>query len=250
MGYNNVGWFVDEVIKLETKMAIYFEITTKDISMTEGDDEHYRSKKIRRVCDKGYLFDQVRDHCHLTCKYRKPAHINCNINVTQNQNTQKPFVFHKFSNYDCHLFIKKVVDRKNDKAKFDIIPRTNEENISVTYILIRPIDSNRFLSSSLGSLVKAFVDNSHKTLKNLKEEIVDNDEILDIVNEITEDDKTIKNFKKDYPDKVRNLEEALVKYMGENDLKILKTEFPDKWNCLTKKLAYSYEYFNSIDDHQ
>ena len=38
--------------------------------------------------------------------------------------------------------------------------------------------------------------------------------------------------------------------MGENDLKLLKTGFPDKWKYLTKKLAYPYEYFNSIDDYQ
>ena len=39
--------------------------------------------------------------------------------------------------------------------------------------------------------------------------------------------------------------------MGENDLKILKTEFPDnKWKYLTKKVAYPYEYFNSIDDYR
>ena len=38
--------------------------------------------------------------------------------------------------------------------------------------------------------------------------------------------------------------------MGENDLKILKIGFPDKWKYLTKKLAYPYEYFNSIDDYQ
>ena len=38
--------------------------------------------------------------------------------------------------------------------------------------------------------------------------------------------------------------------MGETDLKILKKEFPDKWKYLTKKLAYPYEYFNSIDDYQ
>ena len=38
--------------------------------------------------------------------------------------------------------------------------------------------------------------------------------------------------------------------MGENDLKILKTGFPDKWKFLTKKLAYSYEDFSSIDDYQ
>ena len=38
--------------------------------------------------------------------------------------------------------------------------------------------------------------------------------------------------------------------MGENDFKILKTDYPDKWNYLIKKLAYPYEYFNSIEDYQ
>ena len=83
----------------------------------------------------------------------------------------------------------------------------------------------------------------------LKNETVDNDEILDIDNEVVED-KTIEDLKKDYPDKINELEEALLDYMGENDLKVLKTEFPDNWKFLTKKLAYPYEYFNSIDDYQ
>ena len=93
------------------------------------------------------------------------------------------------------MFFKKLVDLKNDKVKFDIIPKTNEEYISVTYGCIRFIDSYRFLSSSQDSLVKTLVD-SNKTLKNLKEEIVDNDEIVNIVNEIEEDDKTVKDLKK------------------------------------------------------
>ena len=194
--------------------------------------------------------DKVRDHCHLTGKYRGPAHSNCNINVTQKQSNFKPFIFHNFSNYDSHMFFKKLVDKKKDKVDFEIIPKTNEEYISVTYGCIRFIDSYRFLSSGLDSLVKTLVDNSDKTLKNLKKEIVDNDEILNIIDEIIEEDKTIKDLKKDYPDEIKKLEEALLVHMGEHDLKILKTGFPDKWKYLTKKLAYPYEFFNSIDDYQ
>ena len=107
----------------------------------------------------------------------------------------------------------------------------------MTYGCIRFIDSYRFLSSGLDSLVKTIVDNSHKTLKNLKKEIVDNDEILNIVNKIVEDDRTINDLKKDYPDEIKNLEEALLNYMGENDLKILKRGFPNKWKYLTKKIS-------------
>ena len=137
------------------------------------------------------------------------------------------------------MFFKKLADKKNDKKDFELIPKTNEEYISVTDICIRFIDSYRFLSSSLDSLVKTLVDNTNKTLKKLKEEIVDNDEILNIKNEIIEDDETIKDLKKDYPEEIKNLEEALLNYMGENDLKILKTGFPDKWKHLTKKNSLS-----------
>ena len=250
LGYDNVDWFVDEVIKLENKMAFYFKNTNKDIIMTQENENDYKNNNVCRFCEKDFESDKVRDHCHLTGNYRGPAHNVCNINVKQKDSNFIPFIFHNFSNYDCHMFFKKLVGKKNDKVKFDIIPKTNEEYISVTYGCIRFIDSYRFLSSGLDSLVKTLVDNSNKTLKNLKEEIVDNDEILNIINEIIEGDETIKDLKIDYPEEIKNLEEALLDYMGENDLKILKTGFPDKWKNLTKKLAYPYEYFNSIDDYQ
>ena len=73
------------------------------------------------------LIDKVRDHCHLTGQYRGPPHNKCNVNVTQKQNNFIPFVFHNFSNYDCHLFLKKFVDKKYEKVKFDNIPKTNEK---------------------------------------------------------------------------------------------------------------------------
>ena len=148
------------------------------------------------------------------------------------------------------MFFKKLVDKKNDKVYFDIIPKTNEEYISVTYGCIRFIDSYRFLLSGLDSLVRTLVDNSNKTLGDLKKEIVDNDYILKIVTDVGEYNRTIKDLKKDYSDKINELEEALIDYMGKNDLKILKTGFPDEWKYLTKNLAYPYEYFISIEDYK
>ena len=107
LGYDNVYWFVNEVIKREDKMNFYFTNTKKDIIMTE-DGEHYRKINICRFCEKELGSDKVRDHCHLTGKYRGPAHQKCKINVTQKQSNLVPFVFHKCSNYDCHLFFKKT----------------------------------------------------------------------------------------------------------------------------------------------
>ena len=117
-------------------------------------------------------------------------------------------------------FFKKLVDRKNDKVNFDIIPKTIEEYISEPYGCIRFRDSYRFLSSSLDSTVKTSVDNSHKTLNDLKEKIVDSDEILKFVFEIKilfKEDRyendCIKDLKEDYPEEIIKLEEVLLNYM-------------------------------------
>ena len=165
LGYNKVDWFVIEVIKLEEKLVFYFKNTKRDIIMTEKDEEDYRNINLCRFCEKNIESDKIRDQCLLTGNYRSPAQCKCNNIVTQKQSNLLPFVFHNFSNYDCHTFFKKLVDKKNDKVKIDIIPKTNEEYISMTYGCIRLIDNYRFLSSSLDSLVKTLADNSHKTLQ-------------------------------------------------------------------------------------
>ena len=64
--------------------------------------------------------------------------------------------------------LQKIDNKKNNKVKFDIIPKTNEDYISVTYGCIRFIGNYRFLSRSLDSLFETLVDNSNKALKNLK----------------------------------------------------------------------------------
>ena len=54
-GYNNVNWFVNEVIKLENKMAVYFKNTTKNIIMIKEDEEDFRNNNICRFCEKNIL---------------------------------------------------------------------------------------------------------------------------------------------------------------------------------------------------
>ena len=82
LGYDNVDWFANEVIKLENNKAFYFKNTKKEIIITEEDEEDYRKNEICRFCEKNVESDKVRDHCHLTANYRGPAHSKCNIKVT------------------------------------------------------------------------------------------------------------------------------------------------------------------------
>ena len=146
-------------------MAFYFKETKKDIIMKQEDEEDFENNNICRFCEKNIESDKVRDHCHLTGKYRGSAHNTCNINVKQKDSNFISFAFHNFSNYDCHMFFKKLVDLKKDKVKFKIIPKTNEEYIAVKYGYIRFIDSYRFLSENLDKLVKNLDEDDFKILK-------------------------------------------------------------------------------------
>ena len=69
-------------------------------------------------------------------KYRGPAHSICNIKVIQQQSSIIPFMLHNFINYDCHMFSRRLVELKNNKVTFKILPKTNEEHISASHGLL------------------------------------------------------------------------------------------------------------------
>ena len=81
LGYDNVDWFVDEVVNLEKKMVFYFRNTNKDIIRTQEYEEHYRNNKECQFCPKIFESDKVRDSCQLTGKYRCSAYNKCKINI-------------------------------------------------------------------------------------------------------------------------------------------------------------------------
>ena len=76
--------------------------------MREEDEEDFINNNICRFCEKNIESDKVRDHCHLTGEYRGPADSKCNINVIQDQSNFITFIFHNFSNSDCHMFFLKI----------------------------------------------------------------------------------------------------------------------------------------------
>ena len=96
-------------------MAFYFKNSHKGIIMTEEDEEGYINNNICRFSEKTIESDKVRDHCLSTGRYQGPAHRKCKINLTQKQSIFILFIFHKISNYDCHMFFRKLVDRKMKK---------------------------------------------------------------------------------------------------------------------------------------
>ena len=80
-------------------------------------------KRICYACGIELADDRVRDHCHLTGKYRGAAHSNLRMKTPK----FVPFLFHNFEGYDSHLFIKSL---GLSKGKINCIPKTDEKYIS------------------------------------------------------------------------------------------------------------------------
>ena len=76
--------------------------------MTEKEEHLFQESNNCWICKK--LIDndgeKVRDHCHVTGKFRETAHWNCNIKF---QLTKKILViFHNLKGYDGHLIFSKL----------------------------------------------------------------------------------------------------------------------------------------------
>ena len=55
----------------------------KELVMTKGGNEDFNDSTKCWICDNDYVDNDVkaRDHCHVTGKYRGPAHRDCIISI-------------------------------------------------------------------------------------------------------------------------------------------------------------------------
>ena len=121
--------------------------------------------------DKG----KVRDHCHYAGEYRGAPHYGCNLRYKIPKYI--PVVFHNLARYDAHLFIRELAKYTTD---IGVIAKSIEDYISFSIkvkvdkyvdkngeekdkeIELRFIDSFKFMSSSLDSLVNNLARGGHK----------------------------------------------------------------------------------------
>ena len=145
------------------------------------------------------LYHKVRDHCHYTRKFRGAAHSICNLRYKVPKII--PIVFHNGSTYDYHFIIKQLAE--DFKGQFECLGENTEKYITfsvpikkeldngktITYKL-KFIDSFRFMSTSLSSLVHNLSEKLHSDkCKDCKSE-------LDYMS--VKDNQLILEFKKNY----------------------------------------------------
>ena len=84
-GESCVTWFVNEMLTLEKIANIYFE-TNISLEITPEEEESFQLSKVCWLCERELHGDtegalqKVRDHDHLTGKYRGAAHNKCILN--------------------------------------------------------------------------------------------------------------------------------------------------------------------------
>ena len=136
----------------------------------------FKNAKTCHIC--GYDFNEkdkkVRDHDHLTGKYRGAAHNECNLNY--NNPTFLPVYIHNLANYDVHLFIKEL---GYDKENIDVIPNNEEKYISFSKnvkdgIKLRFLDTFKFMASSIDALSSNLKkEQFRETTKHFPNELLD-----------------------------------------------------------------------------
>ena len=164
---------------LEEDVKAIANIEPKEMIFTEEDREQFNKSRICWICDEPFKDSKVRDHCHYTGRYRGPACNSCNLKYRKPKFI--PVVFHNFTGYDSHLFIKKL-GSPNEKENIDCIPNNEEKYISFSKTIktgqytnkkgdikdktfkIRFIDSFKFMASSLGALVNNLPKDAFKNL--------------------------------------------------------------------------------------
>ena len=124
----------------------------KNLIMSSEEEEQTERSEICSICNKLVENDnKVRDHCHITEKYRGVAYSNCNINL---KISKLPIIFHNLSGYDSHLIFKEL---SKFNCNINVIPNGLEKYMSFTLNKnINFIDSMLFMNSSLDKLVKNY----------------------------------------------------------------------------------------------
>ena len=103
-GINAAYEFIKSILKKHKYCKeIMKDQFNKNLVMTVKEEYLFQQSNNCWICKK--IFDnedeKVRDHCHITGKFRGVAHWDCNINF---QLTKKiPVIFHNLKAYDSHL---------------------------------------------------------------------------------------------------------------------------------------------------
>ena len=168
---------LEEVKWCKSKMKKCFN---KPLKMTEVNETDFQKATKCYICDKPYKDAdiRVRDHCHITGKFRGSAHQDCNLKLQMKPDKIKiPVIFHNLRGYDSHFIMQQIseiakkhtfTNERGEECHMNIncIPNNMEKYMAFmlgNYLTF--IDSFQFMSSGLDNLTKNLPDEAFKYTK-------------------------------------------------------------------------------------
>ena len=133
----------------------------KKLKMSTEDEENYQNSECCWICNQKIIKDKVRDHYHITGKFRDPPHKEYNSKLRIPR--KLPIIFHNLEGYDGHLIFRGFNTFKD--MNIQVIPKSNERYMSITVNRnIIFLDSLQFLKASLDNLAGNLQDSDFKHL--------------------------------------------------------------------------------------
>lgn len=168
-GKNCINKFLDFIESEVQRINHIFLTVNKPIQMNEADRHNFNLAQRCHFCLRSFsqmnYIQKVRDHSHLSGKYRFALCSRCNL--THAKLKQKVLVIlHGLCNYDSHFIIQKLNRYPDNILK--VIPRTGEKYLSFSIGDVIFKDSFQFISESLATLAKNLKNKGEECFVNLR----------------------------------------------------------------------------------
>ena len=166
---NAVYKFMEKMLKeVEYCKAVVKKMFNEPLVMTEDDEMCFKLMDKCHICGEKYTDKdvRVREHCHITGKFRGSAHQECNLKLRiKPENLKIPVIFHNLRSYDGSFIMQQIGEIANNYAYKDKKGKEQPLNINaipnnmekyMAFMLgnhLTFIDSFQFISSSLDKLV-------------------------------------------------------------------------------------------------
>jgi len=106
----------------------------KPLKMTAEEERDFQNSTSCYICGRKYKNGDenkpVRDHCHITGKYRGSAHSDCNLKLRLGTESIKiPVIFLKLKGYDSHFIVQKI-GKMIEERVYDVVRVKKGDNIT------------------------------------------------------------------------------------------------------------------------
>lgn len=246
------------------------------MNMTDQDKEDFETEIMCHICGEEVLpagtieeykdkdgndkirvhkKSKVRDHCHITGKYRGVAHNSCNLNYQIKK--YFPVFYHNLKGYDGHFIIREI--EKDECHKIKVLPINRTRYLSFSMILknnnidsVQEIEEEAMDTSTCGDdedIKENQSDKSGFELRFLDSSSFLNESIAKLAKDLRDNDKNVEaqNFKF-----TRSYINDFCKSQGipeerETGVSERRSRREELFELLMRKGVYPYEYMTSWD---